>query len=156
MQPASEPHFGGWPTRFVLWVRSKGAPFEETVILPALIVVVAGVLVDRGKIAPWVAIVAFLVPISISALWMGVALGPEGLIRILLRSVLIGVMEGVVFVTLAPAPLDKQQVMQTTLSCVYINIFLCWFCAVIGNVIGAFAITSEANREVGGAGKRSL
>jgi hypothetical protein len=145
---AEELHFKtgflGGLARCVVHLRAAGDPFEQTVLLPPLILLVFVWLTATGKVGLWVTYPALLLPPSIAGLWLGFVLGSNGLMRILFRGMLVGAIGGCAYVAVANETLDKQHALLAVFNMVLINSLCFFFWGLMSATVADFASTSEA------------
>jgi hypothetical protein len=141
--------FLGGLARCIVRLRAAGDPFDQTLLLPPLILLVFVWLTETGKVGLWVTYPVLLLPPSIAGLWLGAVLGPEGLIRIMLRGMFAGAIGGgayvaVMFLASTNETLDKQHALRDVVSMVVVNFLCFFFWGLMSATIADFASTSEA------------
>ena len=76
--------------RFFIWRRAAGDPYDETLVLPALIVIMMMRLNTLGRLDDWTVAAAVLAAPALAGAWLGASLGPSGSVRAVLRGISVG------------------------------------------------------------------
>jgi hypothetical protein len=122
--------------RFFVARRAVGDPVDATIVLPCLIFLTFVWLVDTGHInvdqsviIPW----GLFIPAGLAGCWMGVCLGYRGILRALLRGILVGAFEGAAFPGLINAAASQSDWLKLAVVLMWANSTL--FCA--GAIFGS-------------------
>jgi hypothetical protein len=83
--------------RFFIWRRGAGDPYDETLVLPALIVIMMMRLNTLGRLDDWAVAATALATAALAGAWLGASLGPRGPLRAMLRGISVGAIEAAGF-----------------------------------------------------------
>lgn len=98
----------GRMARFFAARRAAGDPYEETVVLPAMIGTAALQLYDLHLIPDWLLLTIFLATNVGAGMWLGACLGSSGTARVVLRSISVSAIEAALLTALNDK-LDRHQ-----------------------------------------------
>jgi hypothetical protein len=143
-----EPHFrvgvAGWLARFFVGRRAAGDPFDATLVLPCIIFLVLVRLNDLGRVDARALIAGLVIPASVAGFWIGAAcVGFRGVGRAMLRSVLVGAIEGAAFVALVKEVIDKPDALRNAVNLIYINLVFFWFFSMVSSMLSDILTQSE-------------
>ena len=133
----------GRMARFFAARRASGDPYEETVVLPAMIVISALQLYDFHLITDWLLITVFLATNIGAGMWLGACLGLPGTVRVVLRSISVGAIEAALLTGLNDK-LDRHQALFLALQLIGINLPLFWVGHIYVSSLREFTLISEA------------
>jgi hypothetical protein len=136
--------FWGRLARFVLRRRAAGDPWENTLFLPPVILVIFAKLSERGEVPPWVLILAILLPPVVAGLWLGTILGGRGILRIGLRGAMAGLIGGGMYVPLTSETLDKQHQILLVFNSMFLSYFLFFSSGLLSAVVADGPTISES------------
>lgn len=143
----AEPHFKtgfmGWCARFFMKQRAARDPFDQTVILPCIICLVLAKLNDLGRVDGWAVIVGLIVPASVAGLWIGISFGQSGQFRAMLRSVLVGALEGAGSVAMAKETVTQHDALINAFNLMYVNYVFFWIFSLFSSLLSDSIIISE-------------
>jgi hypothetical protein len=139
----------GWCARFFAKRRASRDPFDQTVVLPCIIFIVLARLNDLGRVDAWAVVAGLVIPASVAGLSIGACFGSPGQFRAMLRSVLVGGIEGAVSVVIAKETITKHDALLNAFNLIYINYVFFWICALISSLVSEAAIISEQQWQIG-------
>ena len=138
----------GRVAQFFIVRRSSGDPYEETVVLPALIVTAALQLYDLKHFPDWVLFAVFIVADIGAGIWAGICLGYSKLLRIVLRSISVSILEAAL-VSAINDGLNRHETVKIAVTLMGVNIILFWIGHLIGSTFGEIALTTEKQWQIG-------
>lgn len=142
--------------RFFAGRRAVGDPYDETLVLPALIVIMVMRLNTLGRLDDWTVAATVLATATLAGAWLGASLGPRprGHLRAILRGISVGVIEaaGIVLVYGSKFPVTAN----TIANIVLINLYLFWLAFVIVASLQDIALITEKEWQEGRARRASL
>jgi hypothetical protein len=140
--------------RFFIWRRAAGDPYDETLVLPALIVIMVMRLNTLGRLDDWTVFATILATAALAGAWLGASLGPRGQFRAILRGISVGAIEA------AGAALvygSKLTVTANSISnLIIINLYLFWLAFMIIGSMQGVALLTEKEWQEGRARRASL
>lgn len=138
----------GKVARFYVARRAGGDPYEETVILPALIITASLQLYGVKHFADWILFGVFVIADVGAGVWAGVCLGYFKLLKIVLRVVSVSILEAALLSALND-DMSRSEAVKTAVTLWGINLSLFVFGHVIGSTFGGIALVTEKQWQVG-------
>jgi hypothetical protein len=142
------PHFrvglAGWLARFFLARRAAGDPFDATLVLPCIIFLVLARLNDLGRVDARAVIAGLVIPASVAGFWIGAAYhGARGVGRAMLRSVLVGAIEGAAVLALVKEVINTPEALHNAFNLIFINFFFFWIFSTTSSTLSNVFTQSE-------------
>jgi hypothetical protein len=134
--------------RFFAARRAAGDPYDETLVLPAVIVILALRLNDLKRLDDLAAIAIFMVTSLGAGVWLGASLGMSGTLRVMLRSVSVGALEAAGYSALNDT-VDRSHALSLAGQMVYIKFFFFWAGHITTSMLRDFMLISEADWQRG-------
>ena len=138
----------GRVARFFVARRAGGDPYEETVILPALIIAASLQLYEVKHFADWILFAVFVVTNVGAGVWTAICLGPFKLLRVTLRIVSISILE-VALLSALNDNMTRSEAVKLAVTLWGINTALFLYGHTIGSAFGVIALTTEKQWQVG-------
>jgi hypothetical protein len=139
----------GWLARFFLARRAAGDPFDATLVLPCIIFLVLVRLNDLGRVDARAVIAGLVIPASVAGFWIGAAyIGTRGVNRAMLRSVLVGAIEGAAAVALVKEVINAPEALRNTVNLISINVFFFWISSIISSTLSNVLTQSEQEWQI--------
>lgn len=145
----------GWLAKFVLVHRMGRSHYEETIILPAVIFVIAARFGDLGLVSVRPVTFALISIPLLTGIWLGISLGPQGGIRVVLRSILVGAFEAGGYSALNTT-VDRHQIQVLFGTTTYINVMLSGFSYMIMAMVGDVLTISEEDWQRGASRRAKI
>jgi hypothetical protein len=138
--------------RFFVRLRAAGDPYDETLVLPALIVIITMKLNDSNRLEAWIVAAAIIV----TGIAAGARLGASPnyrtfgfQLRIFLRAISAGAIESAGFALVYAGKFTYSSAIAANL--VLINIWMYWLAAIIVSIIHDNAVITETEWQAGRA-----
>jgi hypothetical protein len=128
--------------RFFARRRAAGDPYDETLVLPALIVISVMRLNDLKRLDDWTVPAALIITGVTAGAWLGASLGVAGGIRVMLRSVLVGIFEAAGYAVLN-GEIDRHQGYLIAVELIYGNFIFFWLTHQLVYPVRDIALISE-------------
>jgi hypothetical protein len=112
--------------RFFARKRAAGDPYDETVVLPALIVIAVMRLNDLKRLDDWTVVAAVVLTAVWSGAWLGAALGFTAPFRVMLRGFSVGVIEAAAYAAIQEK-VTRSEAFHLMYQLTYLNFVLFWF-----------------------------
>jgi hypothetical protein len=140
--------------RFFVRRRAAGDPHDETLVLPALIVIMVMRLNTLGRLDVWTVAAAVVATAAIAGVWLAASLGPRGHFRAILRGISVGAIEAAVFALVYG---NKFPVAANTIAnIIIVNLYTFWMAFIIVSSIQGVAVITEKEWQEGRARRASL
>jgi hypothetical protein len=142
--------------RFFAWRRAAGDPYDETLVLPALIVIMVMRLNTLGRFHVWTVAAAVLAAPFFAGAWLGASLGPRprGQFRAILRGISLGAIVAAVYplIYAGKYPATAKDIANL----IQINLYFSWLAFIIVGAIQGVALITEKEWQEGRARRASL
>jgi hypothetical protein len=132
---------------FFVGRRAAGDHYDETLVLPALIVIMVMRLHTLGRLDDWTVSAAIVAAAALAGAWLAASLGPRGLLRAALRGISVGAIEAAGYALVYGS---KFRVPANTIAnIIFVNLFLFWIGFMIVASIQGVAVTTEKEWQEG-------
>jgi hypothetical protein len=140
--------------RFFVGRRAAGDPYDETFVLPALIVIMVMRLNTLGRFDDWTVVAAVLATAALAGAWLAASLGPRGHFRAMLRGISVGVIEAAGFALVygGKIPITASGIANI----IVVTLYLFWMAFMVVASIQGVAVTTEKEWQEGRARRASL
>ena len=139
----------GWLARFFVRLRAAGDPFDATLVLPCTIFLVLARLNDLGRVDARAVIAGLVIPASVAGFRIGAAYrGARGVNRAMLRSVLVGAIEGAAVVALVKEVINTPEALHNIFNLIYINFFFFWIFSTTSSTLSNVLTQSEQEWQI--------
>jgi hypothetical protein len=140
--------------RFFVRRRAAGDPYDETLVLPALIVTIVMRLHTLGRLDDWTVAAAILETTALAGAWLGASLGPRGHFRAILRGISVGaiVAAGYALVYGSKFPVTADLIGNI----IFGNLYFFWIAFMIVASIQGVAVITEKEWQKGRVIRASL
>ena len=132
----------GWLARIFARMRAAGDPYDQTLVLPALITIIMMNLNHVKGFPDWTVSAAIVGTACMSGAWLGASLGLAGGFRAMLRSISVGAIEtAIAFLIYGDKVGERPAIVAYQL--IFLNFFFFW---IIHHIVGALrdiALTTE-------------
>jgi hypothetical protein len=135
--------FMGWLARFFSAVEKQGDPYEETVVLPAFVSLVALILAEQHRISDVASVVVLFSSFFLAGAWLASAWPLGRSLRALLRGMSVGILISIGVVTLTNLAADKAQMRSFAINVTQAAMMLFWFGHTVIGSIKTIAVISE-------------
>jgi hypothetical protein len=130
----------GGLARFFARRRAAGDPYDETLVFPALIVIIFMNLNHVKGFGDWTVTAAITGTALISGAWLGASLGMAGGYRAMLRSISVGEIEAAVFFLIYGKVASPAKI---AYDLIFLNFFLFWFAHLMIGTLREIALVTE-------------
>jgi len=141
-------HFktGRWGrlARFFVRQRAAGDPYEETLVLPALIVIITMKLNDLNWLDAWTVVAAVMVTGIMAGAWIAASLDPRTLrlvLRIFLRAISAGAIESAGYALVYAGKFKFSSAVAANF--IIVNLMMYWISAIVVSIIHDYAVITE-------------
>jgi hypothetical protein len=140
--------------RFFVWRRAAGDPYDETLVLPAVIVIMVMRLNTLGRLDDWTVAAAVLAAPAFAGAWLGASLGPRGHFRAILRGISVGAIVAAVYALIYASkyPATAKDIGNL----IIINLYFSWLAFIIVGAIQGVTLITEKEWQEGRARRASL
>jgi hypothetical protein len=141
--PDDDLHFktGGWGclARFFVQRRAAGDPYDETLILPSLIVLIVMQLSRTGRVGDWAVVAAMMVMGTIAAAWLTASIGMR--FRVVLRGISVGAIQAAAYALVygPTSPMTGRDIFNIIL----VNYTIFFFIATAVGLLRDISLTTE-------------
>ena len=140
--------------RFFVGRRAAGDPYEATLVLPALIVIIVMRLNSLGRLDDWTVIVALVATAIVAGAWVGASLGERGMFRAVLRGITVGAIEAAGFALVYREKFALTE--KTIVDLIFVNLSIFWYASFLVSTIHEFVVTTEKQWQIGRARRASF
>jgi hypothetical protein len=140
--------------RFFIWRRAAGDPYDETLVLPALIVIMVMRLNTLGRLDDWTVAATALATAALAGAWLGASLGPRGHLRAMLRGIAVGAIQAAGFALVYGSKFVVTA--NTIANIITVSLYLFWLAFMIIASIQGVAIITEKEWQEGRVKRASL
>ena len=140
--------------RFFVGRRAARDPYDETVVLPALIVIMVMRLNTLGRLNVWAVPATALATAALAGAWLAASLGPRGHLRAMLRGISVGAIEAAGLALVYGSKLSVTA--NTIVNFIIINVYSFWITFMIVASIQGVALITEKEWQEDSARRASL
>ncbi len=144
----------GQLARFFAYMRAARDPYEETLVFPALIVIIVFYLNYSKRFENWTVLAALVGTAVMYGALLAASLGFGGIFRAVLRCISVGAIEGAGYAIINK--LDKSVAVREIISLMFLNYFFLWFPYMIVSAIRAEALITEKQWQADYAWRASI
>ena len=130
----------GWLARIFARMRAAGDPYDQTLVLPALITIIIMNLNHVKGFPDWTVPAAIVGTAFMSGAWLGASLGIAGGFRAILRSISVGAIEAAI-AFLIYGTVERPAIVAYQL--IFLNFFFFWIIHHFVGVLRDIALTTE-------------
>lgn len=130
----------GWLARIFARMRAAGDPYDQTLVLPALITIIIMNLNHVKGFPDWTVAAAIVGTALMAGAWLGASLGAAGGFRAMLRSISVGAIETAI-AFLIYGKFERPAVAAYQL--IFLNFFFFWIIYYFVGVLRDIALTTE-------------
>jgi hypothetical protein len=127
--------------RFFVRLRAAGDPLDETIILPALIVVTTMRLNDLDRLDAWTVAAAVVATGIMAGAWLGASLGAKGIFRAVLRSISVGAIESAGYALIYAGKFNFSSAVAGNF--ILLNLLMYLYASLLAAQVRSVAITTE-------------
>jgi hypothetical protein len=141
--PDDDLHFktGGWGclARFFVQRRAAGDPYDETLILPSLIVLIVMQLSRTGRVGDWAVVAAIMVMGTVAAAWLTASIGMK--FRVVLRGISVGALQAAAYALVCgpTSPMTGRDIFNI----IYINYTTFFFISIVVGILRDIGLSTE-------------
>jgi len=141
--PDDDLHFktGGWGclARFFVHRRAGGDPYDETLILPSLIVVIVMQLSRTGRVGDWAVVAAMMVMGTVAAAWLTASIGMR--FRVVLRGISVGAIQAAAYALVygPTSPMTGRDIFNI----IFVNYTIFFFISMVVGILRDISLTTE-------------
>jgi hypothetical protein len=132
----------GWLARFYIRRRQGRDPFDETLILPSILSVIALRLNEVGTLSDLQSFLIYAFSVFFSGVYLGFSVGGVGNLRAALRGFAIGAIISSAYSALS-ATLSRSQALELSANIVYLSYVFFWFGHLLSAMVGDFVTVSK-------------
>jgi hypothetical protein len=134
--------------------RAAGDPYDETLVLSALIVILVMRLNTLGRLDDWTVAAAVLAAPAFAGAWLGASLGSRGHFRAILRGISVGAIVAAVYALIYASKYPATA--KDIANLIIINLYFSWIGFMIVGPIQGVALITEKEWQEGRARRASL
>lgn len=131
--------------QFFVRLRAIGDLYDETLVLPALIVLGSMSLNNSGKLAAWTVFATILGTAIIAGAWLGAALGFPGTCRAPLRGITVGAIEAGAYALVYRATFSVNLIL--------VNFYMFYISSMFASTMSDFVLVTEEDWQKAGASR---
>ena len=141
--PDDDLHFktGGWGclARFFVQRRAAGDPYDETLILPSLIVLIVMQLSRPGRVGDWAIAAAMMVTGTIAAAWLTASIGMR--FRVVLRGISVGAIQAAAYALVygPTSPMTGRDIFNF----IFVNYTIFFFISMVVGFLRGISLTTD-------------
>jgi hypothetical protein len=129
----------GWLARFFVQRRAAGDPYDESLVVPSLIVLMVMQLSRMGRVGDWAVVAAVMVTGTIAAAWLTAAIGMR--FRVVLRGISVGAIQAASYALVygSTFPITGKEIFNF----IFVNYTIFFFVSVVVGTIRNISFTTE-------------
>jgi hypothetical protein len=141
--PDDNLHFktGGWGclARFFVQRRAAGDPYDETLVLPSLIVLIVMQLSTMGRVGDWAVAAAMMATGTIASAWLTACIGMR--FRVVLRGISVGAIQAAAYALIygSTFPVTAYRVFLF----IFLNYAIFYYISIIVGILRDICLTTE-------------
>lgn len=143
----------GWLARFFVRLRAAGDPYDETLVLPALIVIITMKLHDLNRLDAWAVAAAMMGTAIIAGAWLGAYLNPRSgfrfVLRMYLRAISAGAIESAGYALVYAGTFKFSSSVAANI--ILLNMMMYWFGGIAASIVHHHAVITETEWQTGRA-----